>query len=357
VDLSWDTIGPKSEERWLAGRVAGILWLFVLPMLFIGLALPGSINRHPVGLLLITLPAGLWGLACLVMPWDRVKTPLLFHAPSIAALPYIALLVFWTGGDRSPFDLTLLMLLVFCAYFFPPRVAIPYLLGCIAVQALPILYDSNAVESGLLPDLWISIFVFASVGMVVMAGKQQLTGLRNEAHDLSLSDSLTGLGNRRALTSFLETRTNGRRQDDAVGLLIVDLDNFKDANTLYGLPGGDSVLCCVAEALCTLARSDDIVVRLGGDEFGIAAANVTEDGMRRLAERSVVTVRDAAANLDMPGYRLTASAGWALYPADVDSTDQLLTVADLSLRAAKMHGKDRFQSPVAWAPEVTPSRE
>jgi diguanylate cyclase (GGDEF)-like protein len=352
MTFSWDTVGPRAEERKLAGKVAGVLWLFVPPMLFVGLLLPGSATHHLDALVLITLPAALWGFACLVIRWETVTTPLLFHVPASLALPYIAFLVAWTGSVGSPFGMALLMLLVFAAYFFTMRAAIPYLIGCLVVQAMPLAYDSRAVDAGVLPNLWVSLFVFVSMAVVVMAGKQQLVGLREEARDLSLHDSLTNLVNRRALREFLEDHRERRRRTDALGLLMLDLDDFKEANTLYGLPGGDRVLCAVAQALRGLARSDDIIVRLGGDEFAIALVGVTEGGMHRLAERALQSVRDTGAELNMPGYQLTASAGWALYPADADSTDQLLAVADLSLRAAKLDGKNTFHSPVEWSPEA-----
>src|SRR5438552_630787 len=184
MTFSWDKVGPRSEERKLAGKVAGVLWLFVPPMLFIGLLLPGSTTHHADALVLITLPAALWGFACLVIRWETVKTPLLYHVPAALALPYIAFLVAWTGSAGSPFGMALLMLLVFAAYFFTIRAAIPYLIGCLVVQAMPLAYDSHAVDAGLLPNLWVSLFVFVSMAMVVMAGKQQLVGLREEARDL-----------------------------------------------------------------------------------------------------------------------------------------------------------------------------
>src|SRR5438067_839738 len=82
--------------------------------------------------------------------------------------------------------------------------------------------------------------------------------------------SMTSLANRRALTDLLASFDGGTRRSDSLGLLLVDLDDFTEANTLHGLPGRDKVLCAVAQTLQSLSRNDDLVVRLGGDEFAIA---------------------------------------------------------------------------------------
>jgi diguanylate cyclase (GGDEF)-like protein len=344
-------VGPREDERVLAGKVAGVLWLLAPPMVFFGVLLPGSIRDHWEVVALSTLPGGIWGGACLLIPWERIKSPLFFHLPTILALPYIAFLVSLTGVMRSPFALTLLMLLAFCAYFFPARTAIPYIIGCLAVQAAPLAYDSAALDKGLLGQVWVALFVYASVGGVLMIGKQQLLALRDAAHELSLKDSLTGLANRRALTDLFAAFDGGTRRSDTLGLLLIDLDDFKEANTLHGLPGGDKVLCAVAETLQSLRRKDDLIVRLGGDEFAIAARDVSGPGMERLAERVVEEVREAGMDLPLPGFHLSASVGWALYPEHADSVQELMTTTDLSLRGAKIKGKNCVQAPVNWRRE------
>jgi diguanylate cyclase (GGDEF)-like protein len=347
VALTWRTAGPREEERTIAGKLAGALWLSVAPMLAVGLFLPGSVTRHWELLALLTLPALIWGIACLlVVPWAQLSSPLFFHVPAALALPYIAVLIASTGVTQSPYVLTLLMLLAFCAYFFPPRAAVPYVIGCLAVQALPLLYDGRAVESGLLADLWVAIFVYVAVGGVIIVGKTQLLALREAADELSRRDSLTGLANRRALTELLTMDLGGVRRQDALGLLLVDLDDFKEANTIYGLPGGDRVLCAVADALRAISRADDMVARLGGDEFAIVPQGVDGRGMQILARRSLEAVRDAGTRAGLVGLDLTASAGWGLYPDDAESVTELMTVADRSLRAAKLNGKNRAQSPL-----------
>jgi diguanylate cyclase (GGDEF)-like protein len=352
MGLTWEKDGPRKEERALAGKVAGVLWLLVVPMVLVGLVLPGSVTEHWTVLAAITVPAAVWGTACLLIPWDRVNTPLFFHVPAALALLFIGALVAFGGVTRSPLVLTFLMLIAFCAYFFTPRAATLYIVSSLVVQALPLVYEPSSLGSGLLAEIWVAVFVYAAVGGVVMVGKRQLLALRDMAHDLSLHDSLTGVANRRALTDIFDRHVGGTRQSDSFGLVIVDLDDFKEANTLYGLPGGDRVLRAVAEVLCSLARSEDTVVRLGGDEFAIVAPGISSNGMQRLADRAVAGLRDAGEGIDLPGFCLSASAGWALYPDHGESVDDLMSIADMSLRAAKIKGKNCSQAPVEWARET-----
>jgi diguanylate cyclase (GGDEF)-like protein len=350
VALTWNTAGPREEERALAGKLAGVLWLTVPPMLAVCLLLPGSVTRHWELLAVLTIPALVWGLTCLLwVRWDELRSPLFFHVPAVIALPYIAVLVASSGVTRSPYVLTLLMLLAFCAYFFSPRAAIAYLVGCIAVHALPLVYDAHAVDAGLLGELWVAVFVYAAVGGVIIVGKNQLLSLREAADELSRRDSLTGLANRRALTELFAREEGGARRQDKVGLLLVDLDDFKEINTMHGLPGGDRALCAVADALRGISRSSDVVARLGGDEFAIFLHGVDQLGMQALARRALEAVREAGTGTALAGLELTASAGWALSPQDADSVAELVTIADLSLRAAKLNGKNCAQSPLDWA--------
>jgi diguanylate cyclase (GGDEF)-like protein len=347
---SWDRYGPRADERPLAGKLAGALWLSVLPMVVVALVLPGAAADRWALVLGAAVPAAVWGLACLLwIPWERVPTPLVFHVPSVIAIPFIGVLIAGTGGTKSALVLTPLMLLVFGAYFYPPRVAIGYIAGCVAAMALPLFYEQDAVASGVVGQIWVATVVYASVGGVVMIGKRQLLALRDAAQDLSLRDSLTGLANRRALDELLERHDSETRHKESVGFLLIDVDNFKEVNTRFGMEGGDLTLCTVAGALQALARDDQLVVRLGGDEFAIVAASLPPQAMQRLADRALEAVRQSLIDVELPGLHVSASAGWAVCPHDADTAAELIGVADLALRAAKLDGKEQARGPISWA--------
>ncbi|WP_147303945.1 GGDEF domain-containing protein [Subtercola boreus] len=181
--------------------------------------------------------------------------------------------------------------------------------------------------------------------MVVIVLRQSLQRARDEAIALSLTDSLTGLANRRSmevnvpLMSALADRTG-----QYLGSLLLDLDHFKAVNDTYGHHVGDEILCAVAEALRQGTRESDLCVRIGGDEFSVFTIVSDRDDLQRIAER----LRQAIA--DMPTEpSMTASVGGsvldrALSPrSPVVGTDLFLRQADRALYQAKSAGRNLIQ--------------
>jgi len=333
------------EERALGGRLAGTLYVTGAITAAAMLLVPGVERTHWRIILALAGVGLLWALACFfVIPWERAS-PLVSHFSCSLGFPITALAVASTGGAESPGVYYLLFIVGYCAYFYRRREAVPYLVACIAVNALPLAYDRSAVDEGLLAQLLILGPTYLLLGGLIIAGKERLVELRDEARRLSLADPLTGLANRRALIDLLDSSTAGGRSRDPVALVLVDLDGFKEANTMYGHPGGDTVLVATAAALRSAAREEDMVARLGGDEFAIVARGLNADDVERLAARVLDAVRAAGAGLDdMPGYELRCSVGSALYPDDAQDVDELVATADVCMRGAKVTGKDRSLS-------------
>ena len=127
-----------------------------------------------------------------------------------------------------------------------------------------------------------------------------MIALRVRADELARTDPLTGLANRRALLETMEFRDRG----ECIGLLMLDIDDFKHVNTEYGHPGGDRALRFVADCLRRTCRSGDLPARLGGDEFAVLVPRAEHDGMAALALRVLEAVR--------AGDMVRVSVGWAI---------------------------------------------
>jgi chemotaxis family two-component system sensor kinase Cph1 len=150
---------------------------------------------------------------------------------------------------------------------------------------------------------------------------------------LAMTDPLTGLANRRALTERLDrpTTTSGE-----VALLFIDLDDFKAINDTHGHEAGDSVIIETARRLIEHTRSDDRVVRLGGDEFVIMCEHSSRADAEKLAQRIVEAVRTP---IGEQGHVVTASVGIVTMPAN-SATSEMLEQADAAMYRAKQGGRD-----------------
>jgi diguanylate cyclase (GGDEF)-like protein len=331
------------EERLLAGRLAGVLFLTAAVTIVLLLPVPGVEDDHwpwVVGLAGICIA---WAVYCLVFARPEEHGAWFWHTPAAFSILLISGLVAATGGSASPARFMTFFLLFFACYFFPPWPARLYLLGCVAIALSPLAYDRSAVADGYIGELIVLCAAYVTLGWLIIEGKQIMVDLRERARLLSLRDPLTNLPNRRALIEWVETQTGG------VGLVLADLDGFKDVNTVYGYPAGDGVLCATARTLEAAARADDLVARLGGDEFAVLTSEADAAGMSALSTRVLEAVRGMELEA-LDGVQLTVSVGWALYPGDAQTIDDLVAVADDRVRGAKLTGKDRVISTVDPAP-------
>jgi len=157
-------------------------------------------------------------------------------------------------------------------------------------------------------------------------------------------DPLTGLGNRLALDVYFEhALAQAKRQHSQLGVLALDLDDFKPVNDRLGHAAGDEVLCEVARRLRRCVRGGDLVARTGGDEM-VIVSHLGENGVseaRALAER---ILNDILMPFITGGKRISIniSIGIAVYPDHDTRPEKLLEQADQALYVAKSKGKHRY---------------
>ncbi len=176
----------------------------------------------------------------------------------------------------------------------------------------------------------------------------------NDYIDLARRDALTGLYNRKYTEELIRKSLEGGTQGM---MFMIDLDNFKLINDKMGHAEGDKVIRMFSDILRQYARSNDIVCRLGGDEFILYLVGV---GDRKIAsERAKSIINTLDARLDEMGYSKTCSVsvGIAIYPQDGDNFQTLYNNADRALYLVKKNGKNayRFYSDEEDGSEVLPS--
>jgi len=182
---------------------------------------------------------------------------------------------------------------------------------------------------------------FATQAAIVMERNVFYTQTE-ELRKLAMTDSLTGLPNRRCLRDRLEEELlRSQRYGRLLTLLMVDIDGFKGYNDTFGHPIGDKALKAIAESILLSVRSVDIASRYGGDEFIIILPETGKTLAVSIAER----LRNDVAELELlpGGLTLTTSIGIASYPEDGKISELLLENVDKALYLAKNRGGNRIE--------------
>jgi len=177
---------------------------------------------------------------------------------------------------------------------------------------------------------------------------QQLEEANSRLRQLSITDPLTGVANRRHFDERLEVEVGRHRRVGApLSLAMVDIDRFKEFNDRFGHQAGDECLQRVAEAIRSAAhRATDLVARFGGEEFAVLLPETGVGGAREIGERILATVRELRLTPDgaaPDGERIAVSIGLASrIPTEHDPAEEVVAAADRALYEAKRAGRDQL---------------
>jgi diguanylate cyclase (GGDEF)-like protein len=164
-----------------------------------------------------------------------------------------------------------------------------------------------------------------------------------DAQAQASTDPLTGLPNRRYFEEYVELLGRGRRAEDALGILMVDVDRFKAVNDRYGHAIGDVVLRAIGRTIATAVRELDVPARFGGEEFVVLLRNPSPDVALEVGER----IRDAVARIDLRDIgvgAITVSVGASVSRSDGEGVATLVERADHALYRAKRYGRNRVEA-------------
>lgn len=165
----------------------------------------------------------------------------------------------------------------------------------------------------------------------------------NEQHitQLALYDTLTRLPNRLLLDDELhQSIDRARRKNSKVALGFIDLDHFKEVNDAFGHKTGDELLVNVANRLSAVLRDNDMLARWGGDEFIALIPDLTDLSELRVLAESLRNAAQQGVMLEGLEARPTISVGFAVYPEDASSAEELLSAADHTMYHAKNAGRN-----------------
>ncbi|WP_299955455.1 diguanylate cyclase [uncultured Modestobacter sp.] len=253
-------------------------------------------------------------------------------------------LLAWATGDplRHAPPLMLLFCCFMAAWFLGARALAAHMLAVVAACWVA-LAGSYPGTPSLLVHVAVSALTLDVATLGVFLLRRRVQRLLAVTQEMSSTDPLTGLANRRSLVDqapriWRQARRDGLR----VGALVLDLDHFKRLNDEFGHAVGDAVLRGVGSALAASVRPPDVLARTGGEELVVLGLVADPSEARRLAERLRLAVKGSVVGQ----HQVTVSIGVALTgPADgEDPTDalwRLVDRADAAMYQAKQGGRDR----------------
>lgn len=179
---------------------------------------------------------------------------------------------------------------------------------------------------------------------------------QHELTHLVNHDSLTGLPNRSMFNEHLGVMLNAaQRHNKILALFFMDLDGFKAINDTHGHEVGDRLLVEIAERLRNCVRKEDIVARMGGDEFTILLSELTQaEDVNVVAQKFINAVRQSVRIGDRICH-VGVSIGISIFPKDAIDSDTLLRLADDAMYAAKADGKNTYRLSTAGTTTTTRS--
>lgn len=313
----------------------------------------------------LLLATRLGAVACtLLLVWSLrgVRDPAAFDrrvlAWSLAGVAAITA-VNLTRPPTYTHHLTIDLLVMLIGYFvIPNRLLFRVVPALVLTASLAGLYlfGKRVADPMAWNVLWASLVLANGFGMVMSGrlytlrrqqflARHELERTRDELHVLATTDPLTGLLNRRHFMQLADDElARARRYGRPLSIVAVDLDYFKHVNDLFGHASGDAVLRTFARALLEQTRRQDVVGRLGGEEFAIVLPEAGREAARELGERIRAGMDELDVSVDGAPVRVTASLGIAeALDEDLSAADALAR-ADRALYRAKHAGRNRVEA-------------
>ncbi|MDD2160660.1 diguanylate cyclase [Pseudomonas sp. MIL19] len=208
-------------------------------------------------------------------------------------------------------------------------------------------HEDGAV-AGIRQSLYINLLICLVItALIITLVSVALRRYQRRISALATTDQLTELPNRRGFNLLAnQAMQEARRNQSALCVLMLDLDNFKQLNDSQGHMAGDEMLRRFASHLRNTVRKSDIICRWGGEEFILLLKDTTPEQARELAEKIIQQTEQSGIHFNGVDLQITTSIGLAHLQAD-ESLEQVITRADRALYRAKQSGRNRLCEEIA----------
>lgn len=253
--------------------------------------------------------------------------------PSLLGVP--AALRLWQRGDI----VGVYLLTAWIGYFVASAIMVGMVLGKIDVTFLTMHSFQLGATLDMLIFMRIAVVRSAEVHVAAQRANRERDSLISMAH----SDPLTGLINRRGLNDALPALLESTPLHKNLAVYLLDLDGFKPINDLFGHDVGDELLVLVGSRLRSAVRADDLVARVGGDEFVVIVGGLEgNESAQELGQKLLISICQPY-QLKSHICEVGVTIGYALAPEDGREAKTLLKVADTAMYLGKQTGKNRLE--------------
>lgn len=220
----------------------------------------------------------------------------------------------------------------------------------IGTMGIMMLVEGHLDTRGLITATVMPLLLVPPSTIIVGAKKHQLRAANEDLWRLAHTDTMLECMNRRGLITRAEAELKGASPANPCALLIIDADNFKNINDLFGHSAGDTALEIIAQTIQSVIRFNDNFGRIGGEEFAVILPDTDEDQARTIAKRICQAVSESNFAPEGETHTLTVSVGGAV-ASEVVEFLPLYDAADRQLYAAKDAGRNRTEFEESQAPK------
>ncbi len=259
----------------MTSRVLGVFYLAGGLLVVLSVVLPNPEGANAAGLVGIAGVAAVVGSASLI--WAKHARMWTVHAVLAAGTALICLCVYFAGVAAGIYSAMFVWVVLVAGSFFKGRAVVAHVGWVITSWGLVLLLVEEPTDFSKITRWTLGSFVLAVAAAVmseIVAGRQlteeALRGAQDELKDLAHRDPLTGVANPRLFEIEAgREMARAKRQDWPLCLITLDLDDFKGYNDEHGHVAGDRLLKATASAWAAILRAEDVIARMGGDEFAV----------------------------------------------------------------------------------------